>query len=98
MAVLVILDLQIKADDIAGSPAVLRNVLTATRNFDGNLGVDVHNDVADPGHVVVIETWESFEAVDAYQAWRQTPDGASLLGSILAGAPSFVRLTPASDV
>jgi heme oxygenase (mycobilin-producing) len=98
MTVTVILDLQIKPDDVAGSPAVLRNVLSATRNFDGNEGVDVFNDLADPGHVVVVERWESEEAVNAYQAWRATPDGASILGSILAGAPSFTRLTLAADV
>ncbi len=98
MAVTVFLDLKIKSNDVAGSPAVLRSVLTDTRNFDGNLGVDVYTDLADPAHIVVVEHWESDEAVNAYQAWRQTPAGASALGSILAGAPSFTRLALAEGV
>jgi len=98
MTVTVLLDLQIKPDDVAGAPAVLRNVLTATRNFDGNLGVEVHADLTDPGHLVVVERWESEDAVNAYQAWRQTPEGASILGKILAGAPTITRLTHAFDI
>jgi heme oxygenase (mycobilin-producing) len=98
VAFTVILDLKIKSDDVAGSPAVLRNVLDATRNFDGNLGVGVFSDTTDPAHVVVIESWESEDAVNAYQAWRRTPEGASILGDILAGAPAITRLNHAFDV
>jgi quinol monooxygenase YgiN len=93
MSITSILDLHVKPADAAGTPAVLRNVLTATRNFDGNLGVEVHLDVEDPAHFVVIEHWESLEADTAYRAWRQTPDGASILGSILAGAPTLSKLS-----
>lgn len=93
MTITAILDLRVKPDDAAGAPAVLRNVLTATRNFDGNLGVEVHLDEDDPTHFVVIERWESIEADNAYRAWRQTPDGASTLGIILAGAPTLTKLS-----
>jgi quinol monooxygenase YgiN len=92
MTITSILDLHVKPGDAAGTPAVLRNVLTATRNFDGNLGVEVFLDEDDPTHFVVIERWESLEADTAYRAWRQTPDGASILGSILAGAPTLSKL------
>src|ERR1700712_1184512 len=94
MAITSILDLRVKPEDAAGAPAVLRNVLTATRNFDGSLGVEVFVDEDDAAHFVVIERWESLEADTAYRAWRQTPDGASILGSILAGAPTLTKLQP----
>jgi heme oxygenase (mycobilin-producing) len=92
MTITSILDLHVKPEDAAGAPAVLRNILTATRNFDGNLGVEVFLDEDDPTHFVAIERWESLEADTAYRAWRQTPDGASILGSILAGAPTLSKL------
>jgi hypothetical protein len=41
---------------------------------------------------VVVERWESIEADAAYRAWRQTPDGASILGSILAAPPKLSKL------
>jgi quinol monooxygenase YgiN len=88
-----ILDLHVKPEDAAGTPAVLRNTLTATRNFDGNLGVEVYLDADDPTHFIAIEKWESMEADTAYRAWRQTPEGASTLGHILAGAPTLSKLT-----
>ena len=93
MIVTSILDLHVKPADAAGAPAVLRNVLVATRNFDGNLGVEVFLDADDPTHFIAIERWESMEADTAYRAWRQTPEGASALGHILAGAPSLSKLT-----
>jgi quinol monooxygenase YgiN len=87
-----ILDLRVKPGDAAGAPAVVRNVLAQTRNFDGNLGVDVYLDEDDPAHFVVVERWESIEADTAYRAWRKTPDGASILGSILAAPPTLTKL------
>ncbi|MCW2547000.1 MAG: hypothetical protein JWN96_1460 [Mycobacterium sp.] len=92
MTITSILDLQVKPGDAAGAPAVLRNVLVQTRNFDGSLGVDVYLDEDDPAHFVVVERWESIEADAAYRAWRQTPDGASILGSILAAPPKLSKL------
>jgi len=91
MTITSILDLHVKPEDAAGAPAVFRSVLTGTRNFDGCLGVEVFGDEADAAHFVVIERWESIEADTAYRAWRQTPDGASAFGSILAAAPTLTR-------
>ena len=93
MTITSILDLHVKPEDAAGTPAVLRNVLTATRNFDGNLGVEVFLDTEDPTHFLLVERWESMEADTAYRAWRQTPDGASILGKMLAGPPTLTKLT-----
>jgi quinol monooxygenase YgiN len=93
-----ILDLHIKPEDAAGAPAVLRNVLTATRNFDGNLGVDVYLDTEDPAHFVVIEKWESMEADTAYRAWRATPDGNSILRDIVAAPPILSKLSLHADI
>jgi quinol monooxygenase YgiN len=98
MAITTFLDIRVKPDDVAGAPAVLRNTLIATRNFDGCLGVDVMVDVADPAHFVIVERWESEEADQAYRAWRATPDGASTLGSILAERPTTTLLTLLSDM
>jgi quinol monooxygenase YgiN len=91
MSVTSLLDLQIAPASLADAPAVISGVLAATRAFDGNLGVDVLVDTVDPAHYVVVESWASLAHDDAYRAWRATPEGASELGSILAGAPTLTR-------
>jgi quinol monooxygenase YgiN len=94
MAVTSLLDMNIAPASLPEAPAIIAQVLTATRAFDGNLGVEVLVDTADPAHFVAVETWESIAHDDAYRAWRATPEGASALGSILAGAPTLTRFEP----
>jgi quinol monooxygenase YgiN len=85
VATTALLDLQLKADSLETAHKVIHETLTATRAFPGCLGVTVLVDSADPAHVVIHETWESIEHDQAYREWRRTPEGASDLGSIVAG-------------
>jgi len=96
MTVTSLLDLRVAPASLAEASAVIADVLVATRAFDGNLGVEVLVDDADPAHFVVVEKWESMAHDDAYRAWRATPEGASTLGSILAGPPTLTRFEPAA--
>jgi heme oxygenase (mycobilin-producing) len=95
VAITAILDLQLKPESLDAAPAVLHATLTDTRAFPGCLGVTVLIDSADPAHVVLYETWESVERDRAYRAWRATPEGASGLGSIMAGPPKLTLFTVA---
>lgn len=95
MPITALLELQVKPQDAPTAPALIDNVLIATRAFTGCLGVDVVVDVEDPAHFMVIERWESLDADAAYRAWRATPAGASDLGSILAAAPTLTRFSSA---
>ena len=85
MATIAILELQLKPDALDSAHKVISETLAATRAFPGCLGVTVLVDSDDPAHVAIYETWESIERDRAYRAWRATPEGASELGSILAG-------------
>jgi quinol monooxygenase YgiN len=98
VAITAILDLQLKPESLDAAPAVLHATLTDTRAFLGCLGVTVLIDSADPAHVVLYETWESVERDRAYRAWRATPEGASDLGSIMAGPPKLTLFTVAEGV
>lgn len=97
MTVTAMLDLRLKSESIESAPAVIHEVLTATRAFPGCLGVDVLIDSADPAHVILLERWESLEADAAYREWR-AGDGKSNLGTILAGAPQLSLFETAADV
>jgi len=94
MPVTSLLDMHIAPESLADAPTIIAEVLVATRAFDGNLGVEVLVDTDDPAHFMAVETWESVAHDDAYRAWRATPEGASALGSVLAGAPTLTRFEP----
>lgn len=98
MAITSILDLQLKPGSLDRANEVIHATLAATRAFDGCLGVTVLVDSADPAHVVLLESWESAEHDQAYRAWRATPEGASELGSLLAGAPRLTLYSEAEGV
>jgi quinol monooxygenase YgiN len=98
VAITSILDLQLKADSLDNAHQLIHETLAGTRAFPGCLGVTVLIDNKDPAHVVLVETWESPERDRAYRAWRATPEGATNLGSIVAGPPKLSAFTVADDV
>jgi quinol monooxygenase YgiN len=82
MTVTALLDLHVTEEARATALEVIEGVLVATRAFPGNLGVEVVVDVVDDTHFLAVERWA-------------TPEGASALGSILAGPPSLTRYASA---
>src|SRR4051812_37330634 len=97
MAVVAHLDLQFQPDGLEKAYSLLREILVDTRAFDGCLGVDVLIDTADPAHVLLHERWASAEQDAAYRQWR-AGEGATALGTVLAGAPTLTTFTPSSDL
>jgi quinol monooxygenase YgiN len=97
VAVIALLDLQLKADSLATGMEVIHETLTGTRAFAGCLGVAVLADSKDPAHVVLYETWESAEHDRAYREWRAGA-GASNLGSVLAAPPKLNVFTVAEGI
>lgn len=71
-----ILDFSVKPGHLDDAVRVLRGALLATRAFEGNLGAEILLD-DDPNHFLLLETWETKAHNDAYQAWRQTPEGVT---------------------
>jgi quinol monooxygenase YgiN len=99
MALIVFLELQLKAEPLDESYAAVHATLAQTREFAGAISIDVYIDETDPARIVVVETWQNAEAQAAYQAWRATPDGAPVqLGAVLAGTPVARRFADASDI
>lgn len=91
MTIISILDLKIQADSLADADAVLTSTLSGTRTRPGFEGAEITIDIDDPTHYIVIEKWASLADDDAYRAWRNTPEGASTLGAILAAPPTLTR-------
>jgi quinol monooxygenase YgiN len=70
MTVVSVVSVRFDPARITDALAAVHETLAATRGFEGNLGVDVVQDVADPGHVLLVERWASPEADKAYRAFR----------------------------
>ena len=80
------------------APAVLRDILTDTRAFDGCLGVDVLVDSNGSG--ALPRRWNSGRPLEhdaAYRAWR-AGDGASGLGELLAAPPVLTHFETSFEV
>jgi quinol monooxygenase YgiN len=98
MAITALLELRVKPEALAqGLHAELHAILSATRAFEGCLGVDVLIDTADPTHIVVVERWASEERDAAYRAWR-AGDGKTNLASLVASAPVLTKFSSADDI
>ena len=96
MTLVAILDLTFDSDRLDEARQVLTDTLKDTRAFPGCQAVEVLTDVTDPAHVVVYESWATPEADAAYRAWR-AGDGASSLGTVLAGPMVLTRFTTDAD-
>jgi quinol monooxygenase YgiN len=88
MTYIAIVDLRLKPDDLEGAGAAVTSLLEGTRGFDGNKGVDVLIDEADPTHWMFVETWESAEHSAAYSAWRAGEGKNGALAPFVAGPPT----------
>jgi heme oxygenase (mycobilin-producing) len=70
MKVISILECRFKPECVDAGADWLARVLTATRAFDGCLGVEVIQDSDDPARLIAVEQWASLEHDRAYRAWR----------------------------
>jgi quinol monooxygenase YgiN len=98
VAIIAIVDLQVRRDSVEIAHTVLHETLTDTRAFPGCLDVTVLVDSDDPAHVILYETWESIEHHRAYRAWQASAEGTSGLGSILAETPKLSLFAVAEGV
>ncbi|KQO63742.1 putative quinol monooxygenase [Curtobacterium sp. Leaf261] len=88
MTTTVFLEIQLRADATTEeAESAIRETLAQTGAFPGNESLEVLVDDADPTRMVVRETWATTADHDAYVAWRATPEGAAVLGTVLAAPP-----------
>ena len=59
MAVIVLLELRFKPEEVAAGRELMGRTLEVTRAFEGNLRTDVWFDEADEAHWIIYEEWAS---------------------------------------
>jgi heme oxygenase (mycobilin-producing) len=78
--------------------ALLHETLAATRAFPGCLRADVVQDLDDPGHIVLVETWEAPDDETAYRRWRAEEPPNPAFREFVAAAPEIQSFTVRGDV
>ncbi|TDJ62222.1 MAG: antibiotic biosynthesis monooxygenase [Proteobacteria bacterium] len=94
MACTVVLEIQLKSDQIDTAKSTFKEILPDTRAYDGCQGVYVVENQDKAGNLVLIETWESRAKYEKYLAWRQETGVLDALGAMCEGAPSIRYFDP----
>jgi quinol monooxygenase YgiN len=89
MSVLVLLEAQVKSEDISDMKSYLAEILPDTRAYDGCQGIDVYFDTEDTGNMVLVEHWDSRAHYEKYLAWRTETGVLDKVVAMLAGPPSI---------
>ena len=94
MAVTVLLELQVKEDQINTMLETMKAILPDTRAYDGCLGVDVVQNQDEPANIILIEKWESKPHYEKYLAWRTETGFIEKMGAVLSAPPSIRYFDP----
>jgi heme oxygenase (mycobilin-producing) len=78
--------------------AALHETLSATRERPGCLRVDVLQRQEDPGHVVLVETWNSPDDEAAYRKWRAEGPPNPRLRAVIAGVSAPENFSLLADI
>jgi len=89
MSVLVLVEAQVKFEDVSDMKSYLAEILPDTRAYDGFQGIDIYFDTEDTGNMVMVEHWDSRAHYEKYLAWRTKTGVTDKIGAMLAGPPSI---------
>ncbi len=92
MAVDVILDLKVSAENREELLGVFTAILPDTRAYKGCIGVTVTTNEDDPHNIVLLEKWEQRGDHESYIAWRTERGDIEKLASLLSAPPAVSYL------
>ena len=89
MSVLVLVEAQVKPQDISAMESYMAEIIPDTRAYDGCQGIDVYFNTEDTSSMVLVEYWDSRAHQEKYIAWRTETGVMDKIGAMLAGPPSI---------
>lgn len=88
MSLLVMIEVQVKPENVPDIKSFLAKALPDTRAYNGCQRVDVYSDPEDSGNMVFLTHWDSRAHYEKYHAWRTETGAPDQFGAILTGPPS----------
>ena len=89
MSILVLLEAQVKSEDVSDMKSYLAEILPDTRAYDGCERIGVYFDIEDTCNMVLVEHWDSRAHYEKYLAWRTETGVLDKIGAMLAGPPNI---------
>ena len=89
MSVLVLVELQVKSEDVSDMKSYLAEIFPDTRAYDGCQKIDVYFNTEDTGNMVLVEHWDSPAHYEKYRAWRAENGVSDKFEAMFAGPPSI---------
>ena len=89
MSVTVILGMAAKPEEVDNLIGTFKQVLTDTRAYEGNQGIELFQNQDDPTSMFLYETWESKAHYEKYLAWRTETGVIDALVGMLTEPPSI---------
>lgn len=86
MSILVIVETQIKSEEVSNMKSYLAELLPDTRKFDGCKSIDVYSNTEDKNNMVLVEEWVSPSHYKKYHAWRTETGVIDNIRSMIDGA------------
>jgi quinol monooxygenase YgiN len=85
----VLVEWQVKSDDIATAKALLEQTYDGTRHFEGCQRYEVYENQESPGNIILLTEWTSREQFTQYVAWRQETGVLAQFGQTFAQPPQI---------
>ena len=98
MPVTVLADLRFSPDALDEGLAALGSMLSDTRGYEGCVRVDVVQDQADEGHVMLIEEGDAPDSHKEYMAWRAQSGSNAGMRAALAQPPTVTYFDQRADL
>ncbi len=89
MSVLVLLEVQVKPEEISNMKAYMEEIIPDTRAYEGCQRIDVYFDTGDTASMVAVEYWDSRAHYEKYHLWRKETGVLDRIGAMLTGSPSI---------
>ena len=89
MSVLVLVEAQVKPEDISDMKSYMAEILPDTRAYDGCQRIDLYLNTEDTGGMILVEHWDSCAHYEKYRAWRDGTGFRERIGTMLAGPLSL---------
>ncbi len=88
MSVMVLIEAQVKPEEISTAKSFMAEILPDTRAYDGCQGIDVYSNTEDTSSWVLVEHWDSRAHYEKYHAWRTETGVIAKIGEMFAGPPN----------
>jgi len=89
MSILILLEAQVKPENIANVKSYMAEILPDTRTYDGCQKIDVYFNTEHTSSMVVVEYWDSRGHYEKYLDWRKETGVLDKLGAMLTRPPSI---------